>query len=898
MKKTIFLFFISVLLFNFSFAQKSVLSGTITDENDGEPLIGATVKAANVGVISDFDGKYSLELENGTYELEISYVGYEPMIQSVTLDGDTQMDFQLSSSIVLSEVEVVADIAIERRTPVAFSNVPTKKISEELASQDMPMLLNSTPGVYATETGGGDGDARITIRGFDQRNIAVMLDGVPVNDMENGWVYWSNWFGLDLVTNAMQVQRGLGASKLSIPSVGGTINILTKGIDNKKSIRFRQEVGNNGFLRSTFGINSGRLKNGWGVSLAGSYKQGDGWVDGNFTEGYFYYLRVDKELGNHRISLSGFGAPQNHGQRSFTRQVGFYNTEYAAELFEGNSDLYNTFVDYNQGRISDDEFNSVLAENNIDENRLEELNYNFIDTTGEENNGLRFNEFWGYDNGKLVNTRKNFYHKPQFTLRHSWQINPKTFWSTTTYLSLGNGGGTSDDGAVDFVRDENNQLDFQKAREANLPSAFNPDGLSNVILRANVNNHFWYGAISTVQYTINDNLTFSGGVDGRYYEGEHYREVYDLLGGTGYTINNLQVGDKYEYDYTGFVRWLGGFGLLEYNEGRLSAFANISGAATSYKIHDNFADVGIDWVTKPSLTFKAGANYNLDAQNNIFINAGYLDKVQRFNNVLISNFWDPETPPQEANDYENEKIKAVELGYSFKSQKFSANVNTYYTVWDNKPLDRLPSVALDPSDADSDRIPVNINGIAALHKGIEIDFAFKPMSNLTIEGLASIGDWIWNSSDTARVNLPDRIVEYEFDAKGVHVGDAAQLQFGGMVRYEPFNDFYLKLRTIYFAKNYASFQPETLQGEDGGRDSWQMPNYTLLSFHTGYYFKVKNIGVNVRANVLNLLDTTYISDARNNDTFNSPPGRDFNASSASVHFGQGRRWNLSLQLNF
>ena len=64
-----------------------------------------------------------------------------------------------------------------------------------------------------------------------------MINGVPVNDMENASVYWSNWAGLSDVTSAMQVQRGLGSSKLAIASVGGTINVITKSSDMK-------EVGN------------------------------------------------------------------------------------------------------------------------------------------------------------------------------------------------------------------------------------------------------------------------------------------------------------------------------------------------------------------------------------------------------------------------------------------------------------------------------------------------------------------------------------------------------------------------------------------------------------------------------------------------------------------------------
>ena len=92
-------------------------------------------------------------------------------------------------------------------------------------------MLNTTPGVYATQQGGGDGDARVTIRGFDQTNLAVMVDGVPMNDMETGWVYWSNWSGLTLSFAPHRFSEGW-ASKLAIPSVGGTINILTGGNEN------------------------------------------------------------------------------------------------------------------------------------------------------------------------------------------------------------------------------------------------------------------------------------------------------------------------------------------------------------------------------------------------------------------------------------------------------------------------------------------------------------------------------------------------------------------------------------------------------------------------------------------------------------------------------------------
>ena len=185
---------------------------------------------------------------------------------------------------LLQEAVVSADVVISRKTPVAFTNVLPAQIQEELAGRDLPLVLNTTPGVYATQQGGGDGDARVTIRGFDQTNLAVMVDGVPMNDMENGWVYWSNWAGLDLVVRTTQVQRGLGASKLAIPSVGGTINILTGGNESANgSLNYQSELGTYGYFRNSLSGVFGSREKGF-LHMVGSYKTNRGFADGLESE--------------------------------------------------------------------------------------------------------------------------------------------------------------------------------------------------------------------------------------------------------------------------------------------------------------------------------------------------------------------------------------------------------------------------------------------------------------------------------------------------------------------------------------------------------------------------------------------------------------------------------------
>ena len=935
MKKIFFLIFLNCL--TFSVIAQTNISGKVIDASTGEALIGATIMyGKGQGTATDFDGNFSISIPTGERSIKVSYVGYKEINKIITVGNKSQiLNFKLKT-VLLNEVQVVADIARDRETPVAFSTIPMKQINEELASQDIPMVLNSTPGVYATQSGGGDGDARITIRGFNQRNVAVMIDGIPVNDMENGWVYWSNWFGLDAVTSNIQIQRGLGASKIAIPSVGGTMNILTKGTGNKAGGIVKQSIGSFGKLRTSVGYNSGRMENGWGFTLAGSYKKGNGFVDETWSEGFFYYAKVQKEIGNHILSFSAMGAPQKHGQRSYKSDIATYDTSFARSL----------------GDTSD--FSSRIVNKGINYNK----HWGFLDRWTIDSNGDTLH------NRETLNTKQNYYHKPQFSLRDFWTVNDKFYISNILYASIGNGGGTGLSGNTNNY-DGIGQYNLQQAYNSN---SNNIDALysdtenkAGTYLRSSINNHYWYGGLSTLNYQLTDNTSLSSGLDMRYYKGEHYREVYDLLG-ADYAIdasNGLQssevkrVGDKVGYNNDGIVKWSGVFSQMEYSNGMLSTFFNISASNSAYKRIDYFRkkDLVLDdttyfealgtsvatelefdengnlvganktmvldtvfhngvaytmnspeaklaettWKWIRGFTIKSGANFNLDEYNNVFINLGYISKAPRFNNVY---YYDNSL----FRDIKNEIVQALEGGYSYRSSKFSANLNGYYTLWQNKPSNGGVTVLVDDVS-----YRANINGMDALHKGIEMDFSYKILSNLGFEGLVSLGDWKWMSSDTVRFlddnNNPitddfgNEIIA-SFDADGVHVGDAAQTQFGFSVRYEPSYNSYIKLRSTYFANYYADFDPLSLNGANAGRESWEIPSYNLIDLHAGYKFKIsQKTKMDIKLSILNLFDEMYISDAQNNDPYNASY-QDFDAKSAGVFFGLGRRINLSAKFTF
>ena len=936
------LFYFILLLYSLPILSQNVVKGLVVDEKTGETLIGANILISNTeekdsktGTVSNINGEFQLlNLSNGNYDLNISYIGYQTSTKNITLNSEISelnITIKLNPELMLNAVSVISDQAEFRKTPVSLSNVKLEKIERELAGQEIPILLNSTPGVYATQQGGGDGDVRINIRGFNQRNVAVMIDGVPMNDMENGWVYWSNWFGLDALTRTIQVQRGLGASKLALPSVGGTINIITKGVDTKEGGLIKQEMGSGNYLRTTFGYTTKSFKIGK-FNIAGSFKRSDGIVDQTSSEGFFYYLKWQKQIDNHLLSLSAFGAPQEHDQRKYQTGMAVYDKTFAANLGIDTASLEGGYgLNYNP-------------------NWGEYNNYEVV-----YENGLAIDTIWGEN--RIVNRYKNYYHKPNFNFQHLWKINEKSSLTNVFYYSRGEGGGTGlnnlPQGADGWTSE--NQINFQYMHDSNAGnmwnSFINPGGpaidlaysdsekKSTYILYSSINNHSWAGLLSTYNLEINEKFNLASGIDLRTYKGEHYREVYDLLGGdyyagslgsgaknsVGESSDNLMLreGDKIYYHNDGLVRWIGGFGQLEYNHGNISAFINMTGSQTLYKRIDYFKKqdivlsdtilsqaVGINdtiiynneeytinskearftetnWETFPGFTIKMGANWNIDEFNNVFINTGLLSKAPRFSNVFN---YDNEMYL----NIENEIIKAIEFGYGYRSSSFSLNINAYNTLWENKP--QAGTTVLDGGET----VSYNINGINALHQGIELDFAWKISNAFKYEFLSSVGNWRWNSGDTVNFYLDQQLVGSDyFDAEGVYVGDSPQTQIGSSISYNfklnTNNSGYIKLKGMYFDRFFSDYDPFTL---DENKEVWQIPNYALFSLHIGntLYFKESNL--NFKFNILNLFNETYISDAENNSSYVEDSPMNSNAASSSVFFGLGRKLIASIQYKF
>jgi hypothetical protein len=951
------------------------LSGRVYDALSLEPLIQAVVVVKSEGrpdqpVLSNLDGFYGIDLQPGKVEVVVRYVGYEAKIQTVDLGNqDIELNFALETT-VLKEARVVADVAIERETPVAFSNIKPLQIQEELGSQPIPMILNSTPGVFASQEGSDDTGPSVTIRGFKQRNVSVMVDGIPVNSMETGSVFWNNWRGLDLVTETMQVQRGLGASKLALPAIGGTINIMTKGIESKRKLTFKQEGGSFGMWRSSLAFNTGKNEKGWGFTGLGSiYRQGEIY-QAAFQESWFYYGKVSKSIGKHVLSFSALGSPATQSRRGFQQRIATLDPNYARNLFNGTEQEYQQMQAYlgelteitnMQPPLGPDEKDEAIAQLNQTYGYHDDEGFSptttgafeehmsqtdFIDTTGLMSFGRDYNVHWGYlnrgdDNIQRVNERLGRSHQPLLFLRHAMDVSDRVYWSTTLYSATARVGSVRLDpflGAGDYSAD--GQIDFDTFWRANTQGTnafganYNPDSLliSSIILREGNSNFFWLGGLSTVRAELSEKLTFSGGIDLRTYRGESYATVYDLLGGEVVQDGDDpfdsdrwdSVGDTIGYHNESYVRWAGAFGLLEYKDAINNAFVNLSAVSQGYRRVDYFSDLRTEegvpnssvWHNIPGYTLKLGGNRKFTEFTNAFVNLGILNRTPVFRNVFdFSN--------ELFANIKNEVIYSFELGATRSKGNFSANVNAYYTDWNNRPI----FGGLGYEDPTTGKfVRVNIPSMSALHKGIEADFALRLNKNLTTEGYVSFGDWKWTSTEDslqlidAETNLPfldseGKPAVISYDAAGVSVGDAPQTTASLGLRWSH-KGAYIKPRYTYFARYYSEFDPFSLYDENAGRESWRIPDYGLLDIHIGYRFNVGDYPLNLRISGLNVLNTTYIVNAQNNDARGEWYYRDnpatqsvdestrrypilennFDAASSAVYMGFGFRTNISLTL--
>lgn len=883
-----------------------VCVGQVVDELD-EPMPGVTISVPGTATATstDYDGKYKLRVAASTKVIKISFIGYKTLEMAPAADmGVIKMS---PESKMLSDVVITQSIGKTRETPVAMSTIGSGDIEFKLGGQEFMELLKTTPGVYTIRQGGGFGDAETRMRGFKSANVAMMVNGIPINDMEWGGVYQSNWAGLSDVASNIQTQRGLGATIVSTPSIGGTINITTRTIDVEKGGSLWYGMGNDAMNQIGFKVSTGLMSNGWAVTILGSRKWGDGYIQGTNFNSYNYFVNVSKRINDaHQLAFTVFGAPQSHFQRSSYDGLSIEGWQNVKDWMDGKS-MY------------------------------------------------RYNATYGFDrHGKQMSSYYNVYHKPQISLNHTWQINETSSLSTAVYVSVASGyglGGYGRNGysSSDWYGSSNGVLntkfrcpdgtfDYAAIQEMNAASTTG----SNMILARKNNNHEWYGLVSSYKKEIGQNngnkLNITAGLDVRYYIGHHKNTIENLMDGEyyiddanrkqikaynsslagnyNYIYQKLGVGDVVARNYDGYTAQEGAYAQAEYSMLNKKLNLVLSGALNNntYWRRDYFfydkANERSETMNFIGGTIKGGANYNINRHNNVFFNAGYISRAPFFSGGVFLNSQNSNiTNP----DAVNEKVVSFEAGYGFRSRYFALTLNGYYTRW----MDRTMAKGgyIETGEHAGDRYVFNMEGVGSRHMGLELNATYLPTSWLEINGMLSLGDWEWDSNATgyfynqdgeplssttgsiaSGIMAPDHLWA-TLEQKGVKVGGSAQTTAALGLVVKPFQGMKLGFDWTCAARNYSDLNITASTLQNGGTivagEPWHIPWGHSLDISASYRFNIGGLDATVFGNVNNLYDYNYVTQAY---CPVSAIGTWENAY--QVFYSFGRTYSLRLRVNF
>ena len=772
-----------------------------------------------------------------------------------------------STSVELQEIVLVGagviDLASDRKTPVAVSTIKASTIQQRaVGNVEFSEAFKNTPSIYVSNQAGGFGDSQVFTRGFSQSNTAFLLNGQPINGMEDGKMYWSNWSGMSDVANAVQVQRGLGSSKLAISSVGGTVNIVSKTTDKKQGGYVRYMSGNDSYVKTTASYDSGLQDNGWAYSVLIDHWQAHRkYAVGTAGQGQTYFFSVGKKFNEkHSLNFLLTGSPQWHDQ-NFSKSKEFY-----------------------------------------------------------AQNGIKANTNTGFFEGERFTERRNFYHKPIANINWDFNINDSMDLSTVLYGSWGRGGGTGGYGRG-RVRYEDSQpngnrpgheIDFDAIQTENIANA-DANGNGNYgdsyLRRGSMNMHNWYGVVSNLNIDNGGDFTYNFGVDGRTYTGQHHRQVVDYFGLNGYAdtygssradgyvvtesfeadpwsalFNSADSGQRIAYDYSESINYVGGFGQVEYSVDEFSAFLQGSLSTQSYQRHGgrDFGDSGdSEKVNKSGYNVKGGVSFSSeDGAHAVFANGGlysrqpFLDNI--FDNVRYSN-------DLVDTDIENEEIIGFEAGYRFTGDEVKVNLDLYSTEWGNRFL------SFGGENAAGDVTFYRFNDVTQIHSGFEFDVQYNPIASaLTYSLYGSLGDWKYKDS-TPYQQFDDEtsllIDSGEINLSDVKVGQAPQSSLGLGIDWKatPRMTFYTNYNQYGRFYGFVDVEDAVQAGVDGvDYSSERLNTYGLVDLGMSYKFYVGSNAVMFRANVYNLLDEEYIGQG---DAY-------------GYFYGNGTTWNASLQYRF
>lgn len=287
---------ILLLVFSAGFVSgfgQNTITGNVVSES-GETLIGAHVEVFPGGVVAttDSDGFFEVVgLENNTYRLVATYLGYKPFEISLDLEGDINIQLELRESAVVTDELVVEGVRATENSATTYTNLGEEDIAKNNTGQDLPFLLQMTPSaVITSDAGHGIGYTGMRIRGSDGTRINATINGIPLNNAESQGAFWVNLPDFLSSVNSLQIQRGVGTSTNGAGAFGASVNLSTNSLKSDPYIELNNGIGSFNSIKNTVSVGSGLINDQFVLDARLSRISSDGYIDRASSDLKSYYL--------------------------------------------------------------------------------------------------------------------------------------------------------------------------------------------------------------------------------------------------------------------------------------------------------------------------------------------------------------------------------------------------------------------------------------------------------------------------------------------------------------------------------------------------------------------------------------------------------------------------------
>lgn len=602
-----------------SMAQFSI-SGTVS-ENANKVLSGTSVRLKNKAgsIITDTQGKYQFNnLKAGNYTLTVSYIGYQTVEKTINLSADETVDFVLNPVAFLADEVIVKATRASEKSATTYKNIRKEEIESNNFGQDLPFILNNTPGVVVTsDAGAGVGYTGIRIRGSDASRINVTINGIPYNDSESQGTFWVNMPDFASSVDNIQIQRGIGTSTNGAGAFGGSLNIQTSSTADVPYAELNNTFGSFNTWKNTVKVGTGLIDNKWSFDGRLSRIKSDGFVDRSASDLKSYFLS---------------GA--YHGKNELLR----------INVFAGSEKTYQAWNGVPEAKLRGD----VVGLNTHYNNNIDYLYYSDADRDNLFNSDNRtYNQFTYSD-------QTDNYWQSHYQAIYAKQFNAQFSFNGALHYTDGKG----------YFEEFKQKQEFGDYGLPNPEINGAPVEETDLVRRRWLDNDF-YGLTYAFNYQPQANLTFTLGGAYNEYKGKHFGQI--IWSQVASTLNN---SDHY-YDNKANKADFNIYGKVNYNLAeRLSLFADLQYRKVTYSIagtEKNINELDIN----DNLNFfnpKFGATYTLDQNSNIYGSFSVAKKEPNRDDYI--NIETGAVPKAES-------LNNVETGYRFKSSRLQAGVNLY-----------------------------------------------------------------------------------------------------------------------------------------------------------------------------------------------------------------------------